>query len=416
MRFNRFYSLTVGLALIAACSTSSTSGVTPEPPGAQASSTAATTSSAATSGGGGADAGDCTLYINTDVDAANCGACGVACATTCFFGKCQPVLPSPVALAENIEVAFQLALDTTTVYAGMNINDVSPTLPACGGKALVLAFDRSTHAASGFVPCLSPWYAPLSLLAMTVASGGVVWSIDNDMYLTALPGGDAVGLNDQSTSRQIAADSSYVFYGHDFDSPTLRRVNVDGTMATDLATAPHVVSDVAIDGQTIYYATQFIPGECCEHEIDIYSVPKTGGSATLLASGLKDTLGLSVGAGYVYWIDLVPEGNDDLARRVVRRVPVTGGQPELVVNEDQNPNFIALNGAYLYWLGLDVDPDLNGSTYTIWKQPLAGGESVELTAGTGRVSAFAVDDTSIVWARNDHENGPSSASIWMLAK
>ena len=319
-----------------------------------------------------------------------------------------------------MEVPVELALDATNVFAGLNINDVMPDAAACGGKALVLGIDRSTLVSSTFVGCPDSWLGDLAPNALTRArAGGVVWSVENGMYVTTTAGANAVSLNEQNMARSIASDAMYVYYGHGYDqSPTLRRVNLDGTMAVDLTSTPHGVTDVTMDATTVYYGTQFIPGECCPPEIAIYSVtlPKTGGTATFLASGLQDTLGLSVGGGYVYWLDASPDEEDDeLEHHVLRRVPTTGGQPETIVDDAQNPSFFGLDDGYLYWLGLDIDMFV-GSTYAIWKMPLAGGESTEVAAGRGRVSALAVDATAIVWARNDHENGQASASVWLLAK
>ena len=252
------------------------------------------------------------------------------------------------------------------------------------------------------------------VISMALNSRSLVWNDGGpSATFNSLLDGSATTTLPVNGAVRAAVDETYYYYGVDAIGG-LRRAKLDGTEDVALLTDPSVVA-IAVDATTVYYGTTPTCPEDCEEDATIASVPKQGGTATTLATGLTTTRGVVASGEYVYWLDAKGE------QGVIRGAAKTGGPTVNVVEGAVGPGqtiaSFAVDAESVYWLRVEPTSAAVTYNYSVWKQPLAGGERVELAAGAGWVQAIVVDDTAIIWSQNDHANGrPHFGSIWMLPK
>jgi hypothetical protein len=100
--------------------------------------------------------------------------------------------------------------------------------------------------------------------------------------------------------------------------------------------------DGVIDGANLYWVAS---------DAAIGSVPLSGGTATIVASGIPganthDSF-LVVNSGFIYWTDSLNPG-------VVRKVSVTGGKVTTIANRQDTPAGIAVDSQYVYWVNYNA--------------------------------------------------------------
>lgn len=114
---------------------------------------------------------------------------------------------------------------------------------------------------------------------------------------------------------------------------------------------------------------------------NVLSVPKEGGTVTVLASNVYDPSGIAVDAAYVYFVDT----------SAVRKVPIGGG-PVTALADAENAAYsaVAVDDDNVYWTnyaGL-------GSTMQI---PKAGGPPITLDGGSHYPAGVLVTGGSVYW-------------------
>ncbi|HEY4121621.1 MAG TPA: hypothetical protein VGM56_27335 [Byssovorax sp.] len=249
-------------------------------------------------------------------------------------------------------------------------------------------------------------------LAMIVEGSTVYWSIfsePNDpigaMYRTAVFGGGPVGIGDSCNSLSFGIDDTALFYSRTVNSPRgVSRMNLDGSGVVVLSS--HSADFIATDDATVYFSEDPCfgagEGDGCAGEPAIYAVPKAGGDTQSLADAPEGLRALLQQDGYLYWYS-----RSDLQDRPVpiQRVPTTGGEPSTIVTRPFM-QALAVDATNVYWLDITGD---NYERYEVAKAPVAGGDATVLFSELGDPSsAFAIDDTAIVWS--------AGGKLYLLAK
>ena len=278
----------------------------------------------------------------TATDNANCGACGLACSTTCTAGECV------VTLASAPMNPRALAIDANSVYwvtgayvMKTGLGGGTPTTLAGAGDGFSLAVDSvSVYWTSGgtnsvlSVPIAGG--APVTLCpsiaqpeyGMAVNGSSVYWVAQSGMMSVPLAGG---------TPATIAPGSALQF--------------------------------TALDATYVYWATQSV----------VLRAPLGGGTPTTMGSGFV-IRGLAVNGGNVFW--------SDLSAGTIMSAPLGGGSAVTLVSGRQSPGNIAIDSANIYWAEA-MSPG------GVLRAPLAGG--VPTTIALGAPLRIAVDGTSVYW-------------------
>ena len=133
-------------------------------------------------------------------------------------------------------------------------------------------------------------------------------------------------------------------------------------------------SYLAQDADTLYW-TNFGGGT-------VMSIPKAGGTATTLATGQIEPLGISVNATSVYWANY--------GSTTVQQVYLNGTNLTTVAMGQTAPAATALDATHLYWANYAGTP-------SVFKANLDGTNPVVLAMSQGGASCLVVDATAVYW-------------------
>jgi len=126
----------------------------------------------------------------------------------------------------------------------------------------------------------------------------------------------------------------------------------------------------------------------------IWSVPKTGGTASLVATTYWPS-DVVADDQYVYWTNWSS----------IQRAPVSGGKAEQLYTGN-NIIKLALDGANIYYTGWSYTT--NGAIASILVGPTSGGTPTVLATGHPSSGALAVDTQHVYWTDKDWSNGNGS--------
>ena len=132
-------------------------------------------------------------------------------------------------------------------------------------------------------------------------------------------------------------------------------------------------------------------------------MPKGGGDPVVIASGLV-LPEFVIDATSIYW-------TSDSGGGTVTKASLDGGAPVEITDPDAWR--FAIDGKNVYW----AIPPARGTcgTGVVMKAPLTGGNPIVVAAGLGKVSALAVDATSIYWASAPDDFSGSTLTKMPLA-
>lgn len=296
---------------------------------------------------------------NLETDPQNCGHCGHSClGGACSLGECQPVT-----LATG-QAATQMALTATNLYWGNTTpGDGVMTIPITGGAVTPVV--TGEHAAGIVLDSTNVYFssdfgggairkAPLGggaaqTVVSTVSPGPLVANSTNVFWTAASPaglntallvGGSATNLSATAAYYLARSDSRIFFpagatvssipFGGGTPTPVITGqsnaygIAVDGNEMfwTNLTNFGDNVAKAALDGSNPVVLAKGRPGPqtitadaarvyWTENGITpggssaLVTVPRVGGSATVLASWPRDTVGMAanviVDADAVYW-------------------------------------------------------------------------------------------------------------------
>jgi hypothetical protein len=205
----------------------------------------------------------------------------------------------------------------------------------------------------------------------------------------------------------LVLDAAHVFWGTDVDPEYVsgvRSVPRTGgtivTVGTAAAVNQSVVADLTIDDANVYWTSGGYGGA-------VMSAPKAGGPEMVLATRLQDPRGIAVNGEHVYWVASGIDLGSGIEGGALMRVPLGGGTPEVLAAGQDGAEAIALDDTHVYWT---LRPD------AIRRMPLAGGDVVDVLAGTGE-QALSFDGVLVDIALDGtHVYFASDYGVWRIEK
>ncbi len=226
----------------------------------------------------------------------------------------------------------------------------------------------------------------------------------------------------------------------------------DALLVVDVGGGADAAAGVTCMGSCFKLATGLsIPGGIAVDTTNVYltannavlRIPKNGGTATPLATGLSSTtIPLAIDATNAYWTD--PE------KHTVNAIPLGGGAPVTLATGQHNPWELTVVGGRLFWTnqgGIDDGsvfslalPDgapqplstprtgayalavdaanvyftlINGTNDTVYKVPRSGGTTVPLAMAQQRPQSIVVDATNVYWV-NYVASGEMTGTVMKL--
>ncbi|MFH1827625.1 MAG: DUF5050 domain-containing protein [Nanoarchaeota archaeon] len=221
--------------------------------------------------------------------------------------------------------------------------------------------------------------------------------------------------SNQDKPLQIVVDANHVFWTNNSSNGDVKRIGIDGSNQTTLASGLNYPTGIAIDNTDVYYAVQ-VSGK-------IMKVSKNGGNSTELAIGQSNPYNVMIDSGFLYWTNNIPSsimkmptngGNvntlysgmpdvslDGIAsdttnlywtnytEHKIMTGPKNGGNPTELASAQSSPISIAVDATDIYLA--------NNGNDTIMKMPIGGGNQVTLASGQGNPRNIVIDTTNVYW-------------------
>jgi hypothetical protein len=170
----------------------------------------------------------------------------------------------------------------------------------------------------------------------------VYWTEHGSGDVTVAPQSGIIGLNEHWAGAHpaaIAVDGKTVFWTNDDVGDLGIVMKVVDFASSNPQPSPLVTGlsnpiALALDADTVYFATL--------GDGTIQSIPKAGGSATVLATGQGNPVDIAVDADRVYWTSI------DQGR--VMWLPKSGGVAVELAVQQAGPDGIAVDDSGVYWV------------------------------------------------------------------
>lgn len=350
-------STTIGLlvasTLLVACGTSIVTSPTSTTSGAGGdATTAGSGGSTTTSGSGG----------------------GLTITTT---GSGGPMPEAPVVALNQLNPAH-LAIDDKRVYwTNSGSLDGNPNqyddgngsvmaVPLAGGEPVVLAAQYNT-----------PEF-------IAVDEDDVYWSTwgNGGVFKVPKSGGAPTQLFEGKTVGELVLDGADIYFTVSSQAHVRRmsKTGGDSTVIFIGNAGNEALYTFAVDDEDVYVYASSVDGES-----KIHKVPKAGGTAVIVASGLARVGTMVLSGPYLY----VTEGGTEQNGwhdGIIWRMAKTGGPPEILADGQGNPKRSVLGGSALYWLngrapgaGIVRRDNVGGALTMPWT---TGGSDLALGAGS----------------------------------
>jgi hypothetical protein len=321
-------------------------------------------------GATGGDDVDASLAVETNSGDAASGISPVSCAPTGTL----------VTLAETKSVAYQIAVDTTSVYW------LDPGTNGGSGDGALMKVAHDGSGLTTLVPNLN-WGG-----GVVVDATSVYWTSSGGLYKVPLDGGTPVLLSPDFTNDNITVGPEGVYGTNGDDAPVSTLLSGGTTTVLGQGTGQNTYG-VAVDANNLYWTNFDDPGLVAQ-------VPLKGGPTTMLATG-HVAEGIAVDATSVYWVDAGGQGPGALMK-----VRIGGGAPETLASGLSDPTALAIDATYAY---IAAGATAN-SLGAILRVPLTGGPVTVLAGCQNQPWSVAVDATSVYWSSIADDPGDYDAA------
>jgi len=314
-------------------------------------------------------------------DAANCGSCGHNCSTcggTCVAGVCQSVLLATMNAGVTVNY---LASNTTNVYFTATVATTSPDY-ATYGTGYIAKMNPSNGTFSVMVDHQTiPW-------TLVLSSSNVYWTNTTQVQRIPLTGGTSTLMAwSQGHPQGIVLDSSNVYW-LTRDDGKVRTLPLLGSFPeTVLTTTPGgYAAWIAQSNGNLYFS---------DGSAKVYTVPTTGGTATIFATGEASPDQVVTDSSNVYW------NVGSSGKGTVRKVSQGGGTPTDWAPDTTFIGQMAIDSTHIYWVW--------ASGGGIHRKALAGG-NIE-SVGTSVGLKIAVDNNCLYAT-----DGANASKVYKVTK
>lgn len=295
--------------------------------------------------------------IDTQMDNANCGGCGLACPSGCTAGECI------VTLATNIPNAWGITLNGLNAYVTQNAQP--------GGiYAVQLSSGQKTLLASG----------QARPDGIAVDNAFVYWANNNDgtVMKLSLGGGAPVALaSGQTTPSALALDptNSFLYWTNDGNPGAVMRVNLSTSAVSTVIGGINNAYGVAVDANFVYVAA--------ESDDYIFKVLPTGGGVVQITKLQNNPFALAIDQNNVYFTNAASGGD---ARQAAKTDTMVDGT--VLGKVVGIPGGIASDGTHVYFTGDN----------TLFRATVGQANSAKAVAMNQSGASFvAVDAQSVYW-------------------
>ncbi len=288
-----------------------------------------------------------------------------------------------VTLATTKSVAYQIAVDATSVYwadPGTNYgsDDGAVAKVALDGSALTTLVANQNYPGG-----------------IAVDATGVYWTGAGGLLKVPLGGGTPVVLSPDFTNDNITVGPAGVYGTNGDDAPVSTLLGGGTTTVLGAGTGQNTYG-LAVDAKNLYWTNFDSPGLVAQ-------VSLKGGPTTMLATGYVAE-GIAVDATSVYWVNCGSPGGGQGPGSLMK-VAIGGGTPETLASLEWPAGGLAIDGTNAY-----VTIGQYQSYGAIVRVPLTGGPVTVLASGQNQPQAIAVDATSVYWSATANDPGGYDAA------
>jgi hypothetical protein len=214
---------------------------------------------------------------------------------------------------------------------------------------------------------------------------GIGWLLSDDHYVfwytkdNTIHQADLLGCNPTTLAttnigvESMAIDDAYLYWS---DAQGIHRV-AKGTTNGDLLTATEYGAEaLAVDDANAYYLSAN-----GGPSLAVYSLPKSGGTPTLLSTEPSGTERIGFDASYLYWV------RDFHA---IVKMPKSGGDVQTLYEDPTDTYALSVDDTSIYW----------GNETSIMKMD-KNGASPPVALAPALVARVELDDTSVYWLQQN---------------
>jgi hypothetical protein len=305
--------------------------------------------------------GDPSIACETDImsDRDHCGACGQSCAGgTCSGGVCRQVQ-----LVQAGDEPLYATTDGTTAFwaQGLTVSPAVMSVPLAGGPATALATD------AGRVHALA-----IDETTVYFVEFKGIWRI------RAVPkgGGPTATIAETAEYANIAIGPDGVYWIDDSAGGRVAKISLTGGVSTELATGQGQVESITVDDEFVFWTSG----------ANVNRAALDGSDQTVIVPGANARSLLNDGDDLL-WADEVAG--------TIMSIPRRGGTPTLVASTPGIARTLQSSGVLLYWI--QGEP-ANG---TLWRLARCPGEEPRMITVAIANDAFGASSTSLVIGSNE---------------
>jgi hypothetical protein len=260
---------------------------------------------------------------------------------------------------------------------------------------------------------------------VALGPGAVYWTTNSEVMSEPLEGGSPALLATEQNPAALAIHSDSLYWlnaSGPVANGSIVSIGLDGGSPVTLVGGLAAPQAFAIDDVGIYWTAGGVPvADGGTSAGSVLSAPIDGGTPTLLVSELGKPGPIAVANGVVVytWLEMTDAGGAGAVASVIASIPRSGGSPTILATSDRNVASVALDATNAYWSESNTQGvDTTFDDGRIWSVPLARGTPTVLTtnlAGPGRLVLLG---SSLYWNTlgSWSYTGPAgNAGVWSMS-